>query len=385
MLKSRCNPDAEFGEQQLGDFVGLFEVRIARGDHRIDAERLILTKPRRYGLGVADQRGSRAAPHEPDTGPEIGRDFKLVALAAAMQRGHALLSDRIRFGCEFALRRGDGIVRKIGNELIGDAPGLAVGFANDEMNAQAEPDLAPSGRRAGAYRVELLGYLRDRLAPGQINVGLLGGEVERWLGGAAEPYRHAMLDRRKQLPGAADFEMAAVEVDAFSGQEPVKHGQKFGRLRVAFVVTEENAVASEFLGIAAGDQIDQKPAVADAVDRGSLARKVRRRTKPGAERREKAQAFGVRSQGRGDDPRLVAMRTNRNERSTIAQPVSGLRDLLEIVEVRRPVANVAAEIGAIPADGNEPEHIKRLSVTAHDSTLICYRLRARLAPNDVAH
>jgi hypothetical protein len=69
----------------------------------------------------------------------------------------------------------------------------------------------------------------------------------------------------------------------------VEHGQEFGRLGVALVVRQEDAVAGEFLGIAARDQIDQKSTVADAVDRRRLAGKVGRRTDARSERGEEAQ------------------------------------------------------------------------------------------------
>ena len=125
-------------------------------------------------------------------------------------------------------------------------------------------------------------------------------------------------------------------------------------------MSQENAVAGEFLGVAAGDEIDQKPAITDAVERGGLAREMGRRTKRGPKRREKTQPLGMRGQRRRCDPRFVTMRADRNQHAAIAEPVGGLRDLFQIMKIRRPMTLVAAKIRAVPADGNEPENIERL-------------------------
>ena len=195
-----ANP--EFGEQQLRDLVGLLEMGIAGGDHGLDPQRLIFAQSLRDRLGIADQRRARAAAHQADAGPQIGRDLELVAAAAAMQRDHALLADRIGFLSELSLRGGDRFVREIGDELVGDGPGFVFGLAHDQMHAQAELDLATLRCGARAHVLDLLGDLFERLAPGQIDVRLLGRELVRRLGGAAEPDGHVLLHRRKQLPRA---------------------------------------------------------------------------------------------------------------------------------------------------------------------------------------
>ena len=74
--------DAELREQQLGDAVGLLQMRIARGDDRLDPQRLVFPQARRHGLRAADERGADAAPHQPDAGPEVRADLQPVAPAA---------------------------------------------------------------------------------------------------------------------------------------------------------------------------------------------------------------------------------------------------------------------------------------------------------------
>ncbi len=86
--------EAELREQQFGDAVGLLEMRVAGADDRIDADRLVFADALGDLVRRADQRGAGAAAHQPDAGPQVGRDEQPVA-AAAMQLGHAALADRI--------------------------------------------------------------------------------------------------------------------------------------------------------------------------------------------------------------------------------------------------------------------------------------------------
>ena len=106
-------------------------------------------------------------------------------------------------------------------------------------------------------------------------------------------------------------------------------------MRVALVVRKEDAVARELLRIAAGDEIDEEAAVADAVERGGLARPMGRRREAGPQRGEKLQPLGVRRERRGDDPRVLAMRADGDQRAAEAEAVGRLGDLLEIGEVGR--------------------------------------------------
>ena len=87
-------------------------------------------------FGVADQRRAGAAAHQADAGPEVGADLELVA-PAAVQRGHALLADRVH-AREDALRRGDRRVVEMADQPVGRRPGLRRGLADDDVQADAE-------------------------------------------------------------------------------------------------------------------------------------------------------------------------------------------------------------------------------------------------------
>ena len=149
---------------------------IARHDEGIDADILILLDPRRNDLGIADQRRSSAAADEPHAGPEVRADLELVT-AAAMQIGHALLPDRVHARKDL-LRRGDGVVGHVANQVVCGLPGVCVSLSHDHMQADAERKFAPTFLGAGPDPRNLLGDLGRRLAPGQIFVDRLGGDYD---------------------------------------------------------------------------------------------------------------------------------------------------------------------------------------------------------------
>ncbi len=63
--------DAEFREEQFGDAIGLFQVRIAGADDRIDANVLIFPETSSHRFRRADERSTRTGAHQADTGPEV--------------------------------------------------------------------------------------------------------------------------------------------------------------------------------------------------------------------------------------------------------------------------------------------------------------------------
>ena len=114
---ARCRPVLRERQQrhdELGEAVGLLEVRVAGEDEGIDAERHVFLHARGDRLGIADQRGSGAAAHQADARPEVRAHLELVA-PPAMQRRHAALADGIH-ALEDALRRGDRRVVEMADE-----------------------------------------------------------------------------------------------------------------------------------------------------------------------------------------------------------------------------------------------------------------------------
>ncbi len=110
---------------------------------------------------------------------------------------------------------------------------------------------------------DLLGHRRGRLAPGQVELDLLGGEVLGGLRGAAEVQRRTrLLHRRIEQLGALHLQVLAVVVDGLAlmagAQHRAPHGEELGGQRVALLMRQVQAVARQFVGIAAGDQVEQQ-------------------------------------------------------------------------------------------------------------------------------
>ena len=128
-------------KDQLGEAVGFLEMRVAGEDERIDADRAIVFHPRRNFVGRADQRGPGSASHQADAGPQVRADHELVA-AAAVQRAHAALADRVH-AREHRLRLGDRFVVEMRYEAVGRRPGFFGCLADDDVEPDAEAELAP--------------------------------------------------------------------------------------------------------------------------------------------------------------------------------------------------------------------------------------------------
>ncbi len=310
--------DAERREQQLSDLVGFFQMRIARRDDRLDTERLVLTKPLGNGLGIADERGSRTCAHEANARPKVGGNDEPVSLAAAVQRTHPLLSDRVGIDREPLLRGFDRIVGQVADQLVCRPPGLGLGLPNDEVDAQSEPELAAARLGAFAHDLDLLGDLGRRLAPGQVRIDMLGRNIDGRIGRAAEPDRRGRLHGGEIQPRALHRDVLAGEVDRLVAQQTAVDGQEFRRVRVALVMAEEDAVAFELRWIAAGNDIDEKAPIADAIERGGLAGCKRRRGHARPKRDEKFELLREWRKGCSRDPGIIATAPRGNEHALVS-------------------------------------------------------------------
>lgn len=121
-----------------------------------------------------------------------------------------------------------------------------------------------TGDHAGRLSLapELFSLPGPAVLPGKIKIDLLSGQLLRYLRRAAEIERWTrLLQWRKQQFGVANALMLAVKGDGFSLHQLAPDVGKFSRGLIALGVVEEDAVACQFGRIAAGDQIEQRPAV----------------------------------------------------------------------------------------------------------------------------
>ena len=225
-----------------------------------------------------------------------------------------------------------------------------------ETNAEGEFSAALPGRGLDAR--DLLGDLRRRLAPGQIFLDVIDRDIDAGIRRSPEIERRPRrLHRLEQQAAVLDANVLALEVDGLAGEEIVVDGEEFARHGITGVVIEEDAVALVLDGIAAGDDVDQQPAIGDAVERRRHARGNGRRLQAGPHGDEVAQPLGERRDAGRDDPGILAASPRRQQHAEIAELVGGLRDLAQIVEIDLAAAGGGAEITAVAMGRQEPEDV----------------------------
>ncbi len=139
--------------------------------------------------------------------------------------------------------------------------------------------------RAGGGRphpLDLLGDLRRRLAPGQIFVDGIDGDIDAGIRRSAEIKRRPRrLHRLEQQAAVLDADVLALDIDGLAGKQVAIDVEELARHRVALVMGEEDAVALVLDGVAAGDDVDQQPSVRHPVQRRRHARGDARRLQAG--------------------------------------------------------------------------------------------------------
>ena len=77
------------------------------------------------------------------------------------------------------MRTSDGVVIDMADQLVGGGPGFGIGFAHDHVQADAEAHFTALSGGLLAHLGDFLGYCSRWLAPGQVQLDLLGGQVLR--------------------------------------------------------------------------------------------------------------------------------------------------------------------------------------------------------------
>ena len=127
------------------------------------------------------------------------------------------------------------------------------------MQPDAEGELAAARSCDLPHLRDLLGNQSRRLAPGEIFVDGVDGDVDAGIGRAAEIERRPRrLHRRKQQLATLDMDVLALDIDGLAGEQVAIDVEELAGDLVALVMAEEDAVALVLDGIAAGDDVDQE-------------------------------------------------------------------------------------------------------------------------------
>ncbi len=253
------------------------------------------------------------------------------------------------------------------DQFVGGLPCRLVGMADDDMQPNAERDLAAALLGDPAHACNLLRDLRRGLAPGQVFVDGIDGDIDAGIRRAAKiEWRMGCLDRWIEDAAVFDRDVLARDSDGFAGELPRVNIQKLTGDLIAFVVIEEDAIALVLDGIAARHDVDEQSSVGQAIQRGSHARcRYRGRLQSGSHGDEIAQSFRPRRDGRCDDPGVFAIAPGREQGPVIAELVRGTRNLPQIVEIDLARTGRGSEIVAVAAGRQEPENLESVVDCGH--------------------
>ena len=228
--------------------------------------------------------------------------------------------------------------------------------------------------------------LRDRgrrLAPGQVDVGVLGRDLAGGRRGAAEV---DLRDRVGQLleAGVLDAQVLAGERHLLAGPEPAHDREELAAALVALVLVEEVAVGALLVRLAAGDDVEQQAAPAEVLEgRGHLGGQGRRR-QAGAEGDEELEPLRERGEHRGGEPGVLAPGAGRGQRGLEAELLGAAGDLAEVGHAGRAAGGAVLDAVAAADDvasvasvgGQEPVELHGVSVLS-DRWSRCERAASR--------
>src|SRR5829696_5925025 len=255
----------QLGEHQLGEAVGLLQMRVAAEDEGIDAQLFVFPHPFRDRVRVTNQRRACSTTDQSHAGPEVRADLQVLP-RSVVKRFHARLAMRVHPG-EDLLRAGDRRLIDAADERLRLSPGFLLGFPHDDVESDAETHLTTFGFGQTTDRSDPFGNLIRRLAPGQIEIDLFGRDLLRRRGGATEIERRMRrLHSGDQQLAPPDIDVLSLEIDRLASQLLAPDSEELIGDVVALIVRDMQAITRQLYRIAAGDDVDQETAIAEAIE-----------------------------------------------------------------------------------------------------------------------
>ncbi|SIM49422.1 Uncharacterised protein [Mycobacteroides abscessus subsp. abscessus] len=344
------------------------------GEHEVrEAHGLVLADQVRDLLVGADQRGARSPADQPGTGPQPGVDLQ-VPPVPAVQGQHPPLP--LGFGGpQGLLLTAHQLLRDRIQHRLGHGPGLLGGVPGDHVQPDPVAQGASARRRGLTHPRDLLPRLGRRLAPGQVHIGQLRGDLQGRRGGPGEVHlRHRV--RGIDQTGLLHAHPLGVVVEGRAVlPQPAHDPQVLPRAPVAALLVQEVSVGPLLGGLPAGDHVQgQAPAGLGLEGRGHL-RGQRGREGVRTHRDEEAQARGVLGQRGGGQPWVPAVQTRGGQHGVEAVGLRGLGHLAQVGQLgfahRGAAEHLRAVLAAhdpagVPAGGQEPVESRLDHVRAPD-------------------
>ncbi len=307
-----------------------------------------LDEIRDLGVG-ADQGGPGATTEESDTRPQVRIDLETI-LGAAVQIEHPALAFRSA-APQARLRTGDVLVTDVGHQTGRFGPGGRGGLPSDRVQPNAETQLTAmlGGGLPDAF--ELLTDRRRRLAPGQVDVGMLGRDRDSGSRGAAEVDLRD-LPRQVLQRGILHGEVSAGEVDRLARPQGLDDGEELVAPGIALLFAEEVAVHALVVVLTAGDHVERESARCEVHIRRRHLRCDVGHHGVGTESDQELQPLRDGGEHRRGDPRVLAPEPSRDQSSFEADLLGRTCDLTEIAHRGRSCAGAANDAVATSHDGS---------------------------------
>ena len=269
-----------------------------------------------------------------------------------MERLHPFLAD----GTPRALLGLGGLDRgviEIFDQIVRRVPGLAGGFAHNDVQANAKPNWVACFLGIAAHRGDLLGNLLRRFTPGEIDIGMFGRGAMAGIGGTAKIDRWVRgLHRRKNIVRFGHTQMITIEgYSLLATQDAPVDGEKFVGDRIAFVFIDMDAIGRGVIITATGDNVDHQPAIRDAVKGRRLPCRQGGRDQAGTKGDDKFHAFGHRREPSGDHPGIFTAAASGQQRASKAQRIHRTGNLFQIIKVSDAATNRGTQIVTISTAG----------------------------------
>ncbi len=299
-----------------------------------------------------DERSARSATEQSDAGPQSRRKFERPgvpagdeSLATAVDLRHPALPDRLG-GLEPCLGPGhivgvDGVV-----DLLCDGPGLFLGVAGDDMEADAVVERPAVDCGAGRDGLQLRSDVIGVLTPGEVDVGTLRGGLDAGRRGSAEEDRRNNRGTPRQR-SPVDRDVVTVDVHRVRLRpQPVNQVERLVSGTVALLLGGVVTVGTLFGVLTTDDDVEQQPVSGELLVGLCLLGEECGRNKAGTVGDKELQTLGRAEQGRGGEPGVLAPATGGGEDRLEAVVLRSLGQLGEIAQVREPVAELG--VGTVP-------------------------------------
>ena len=172
-------------------------------------------------------------------------------------------------------------------QAVGLGPRLLGGVAGDGVHPDAEADLAALVGGELADPLDLLGDGGRRLAPGEVDVGVLGGDLARPPATSRRSRSRGPGRGSAAARASSTWRCSPWKSTVSPAHSAADDRQELVAPRVAGVLVQEVAVRPLLVALAAGDDVEQQPAAGQVLEGAGHLRGQRRRgqaragTRPG--------------------------------------------------------------------------------------------------------